>query len=104
MTTPDIAGLCERLRKVRSQGIRAGKLWNEDGPEAADTLERQAAQIERLREALKEARIIVFDATMEDLYPSRAVEIFAQIDAALTGEDTATLSLSGKTQTDANIK
>jgi hypothetical protein len=42
------------------------------------------------RRALEEARIIVFDATMEDRYPSLAVEIFAQIDAALTGEDTST--------------
>jgi len=46
----DIAGLCERLRAVRSQGIRAGKFWNEDGPEAADTLERQAAELANCRQ------------------------------------------------------
>jgi len=58
----------------------------EPGPlrlRAADTLERQAAEIERLRAALEEARSIVFDATMEDRYPSLAVEILAQIEAAL---------------------
>jgi hypothetical protein len=85
MTTPDIADLCERLRdcadwRYPKQCKRIAK--------AANTLERQAAEIKKLRGALKEARIIVFDATMEDLCPSRAVEIFAQIDAALTGEDT----------------
>jgi hypothetical protein len=62
MTTPDIAGLCERLRAVESsQGpsnwsdIRqVTTKWyrNPDGPEAADTLERQAAEIERLRATL----------------------------------------------------
>jgi len=85
MTTPDIAGLCGRLRKVRSQGIRAGKLWNEDGPEAADTIERQAAEIERLRATLG--------------YYSYADDGGKRAIAALTGEDTATLGVSGKTQT-----
>jgi hypothetical protein len=57
MTTPDIAGLCERLRKPvpvlvhvhwrRSHGVILR--------EAANALERQAAEIERLREALEEA-------------------------------------------------
>ncbi len=46
MTTPDIAGLCKRLRD------------NWDWPsllmtEAADTLERQAAENKRLRVALE---------------------------------------------------
>jgi hypothetical protein len=64
MTTPDIAGLCERLRVVESSrepsdwsGIRQVTTnWhrNPDGPEAADTLERQAAEIERLREVVDE--------------------------------------------------
>jgi hypothetical protein len=92
MTTPDIAGLCERLRAVESSRVhggfsadRATTNWyrNPDGPEAADTIERQAAEIERLREALKEAdRLLV----------------------AFTGEGTATLGLSGKTQTDARTR
>jgi len=45
MTTPDIAGLCERLRWYRA---------NRDGPEAAATIERQAAEIERLQEVVDE--------------------------------------------------
>lgn len=58
MTTPDIAGLCERLRAVESSGhgdVTTNWHRNPDGPPAADTLERQAAEIERLREALEEA-------------------------------------------------
>jgi hypothetical protein len=42
MTTPDIAGLCERLRRP---GLKSAA-------EAADALERQAAEIERLRATL----------------------------------------------------
>jgi len=53
MTTPDIAGLCERLRKPRRAGRVSQMLINPDGLEAADTLERQAAEIERLRGALE---------------------------------------------------
>ncbi len=55
MTTPDIAGLCERLRAVESSGhggVTTNWYRNPEGPEAADTLERQAAEIERLRGAL----------------------------------------------------
>ena len=53
--TPDIAGLCERLRAVESSGhggVTTNWNRNPDGPEAAATIERQAAEIERLREAL----------------------------------------------------
>jgi hypothetical protein len=81
MTTPDIAGLCERLRAVESSrhdGVTTNWHRNPDGPPAADALERQAAENERLREALEEAdRLLV----------------------AFTGEGTATLGLSDKTQT-----
>ena len=57
MTTPDIAGLCERLRETRSvwsqtKAVSVKRRRNPDGPEAADTLERQAAEIERLRGVL----------------------------------------------------
>ena len=45
MTTPDIVGLCKRLR--------AEEIGPEDLSEAADTIERQAAEIERLRGALE---------------------------------------------------
>jgi hypothetical protein len=86
MTTPNIAGLCERLR--RKAGFNdpvTGEYVNfptqPDGPEAADTLERQAAEIERLREGLNgakhELRLVIRD-----------------IDAALTGEDTISVKLS----------
>jgi hypothetical protein len=71
MTTPDIAGLCERLRAdlpinldVSSAERRAIIQANTDKYQAADTLERQAAEIERLRgafgvfvEAIKRAPI-----------------------------------------------
>jgi len=90
----DIAGLCERLWSgcIYMRDSNTNCVVNREETDAllaetADTLERQAAEIERLRGALEEARIIVFDATMEDRYPSLAVEIFAQIDAILTGED-----------------
>jgi hypothetical protein len=69
-TTPDIAGLCERLRekarKLRTQKERGPAFhfpWGQDIIDAnnataaafeasADTLERQAAEIERLRATL----------------------------------------------------
>jgi hypothetical protein len=91
MTTPDIAGLCERLRAVESSrepsdwsGIRQVTTnWhrNPDGPEAADTLERQAAEIERLRTGLE--KVAAYYETGH-----RVTEIAR---AALTGEDTASV-------------
>jgi hypothetical protein len=124
MTTPDIAGLCERLRAVESSGhggVTTNWHRNPDGPEAADTLERQAAEIKRLRGALEVARHALVctenlrctDQSIEALaaklvngVPRDQLEFMtnfaselAVIDAALTGEDTATLGLSGKTQT-----
>ncbi len=63
MTTPDIAGLCEKLRETRavwSEGKEAfiKRRRNPDGPEAADTLERQAAEIAALRDEVVEARTL----------------------------------------------
>jgi len=57
MTTTDIAGLCERLREPTVLTAYDGLDPVVLGPtdiriEAADTLERQAAEIERLRGAL----------------------------------------------------
>jgi len=52
----DIAGLCERLR-ARKPTTSGGELANPDGPEAADTLERQAAEIARLRAGLTAAAV-----------------------------------------------
>jgi hypothetical protein len=80
MTTTDIAGLCERLRATKPT-TSGGELANPDGPEAADTLERQAAEIERLRGALKRSRRYVADL------PIVGDADLAIIDAALTGED-----------------
>jgi hypothetical protein len=67
MTTPDIAGLCVRAYAYKVKGDRTWTValrmpeqgsghWEVEplvsGHEAADTLERQAAEIERLRATL----------------------------------------------------
>jgi len=91
MTTPDIAGLCKRLRDRLDHafhGSKAGRPINPDGPEAADTLERQAAEIERLRGAL--GAVTACAIPLEMSHPlqwsveDRAIRL---ADAALTGED-----------------
>jgi hypothetical protein len=97
MTTPDIAGLCERLRERRSHmtEVSAGMLFNTDGPEAADTLERQAAEIERLRGALQEFSS-EYDGFLDgDGHPCPTL---ARARAALTGEDTAGSPTSQNTE------
>jgi len=86
--TNDIHDLCEKLRAVESSrgpsnwsGIREVTTnWNRnpDGPKAADTIERQAAEIKRLRGALEKV------ATYYG--PSHRITEIAR--AALTGEDT----------------
>jgi hypothetical protein len=58
MTTPDIAGLCKRLRTPTLLGAGEGFEPVVVAPsairvEAARTIERQAAEIERLRELLR---------------------------------------------------
>jgi hypothetical protein len=78
MTTPDIAGLCERLRKW-SPLTRV----NPDGPEAADTLERQAAEIKRLRALVKEKH-----DDHQFRYGDEETPWMIAARAALTGEDT----------------
>lgn len=91
MTTPDIAGLCERLRRhanncTPSQEERGLDL---DGMAfafygAADALERQAAEIERLRGAVRNIQI---EAEREEgrwVHLKRVIAINAH--AALTGE------------------
>jgi len=52
MTTLDIAGLCEMLRASYHAFGVGQRLVNPAGPDAADTLERQAAEIERLQNLL----------------------------------------------------
>jgi hypothetical protein len=108
MTSPDIAGLCERLRTVYKKtdkrfGEFEGDCVNPDGPEAADTLERQAAEIERLRGALgnlirmNEEHNAAVEKVMgrplnwSDNYLNEAR-------AALTGEDTAGSPTSQNTE------
>jgi len=89
MSPPDIAGLCKKLRAVESSrgpsdwsGIReATTNWyrNPDGPPAANTLERQAAENKRLRAGLE--KVAAYYG------PGHRVTEIAR--AALTGEDTA---------------
>ena len=136
MTTPDIAGLCKRLRHEPGDCPFCGEdpyhyvdigvgmqrvavvccgegiaLFQHGDPvllaqvllrtEAADALERQAAETERLRGALQEFSR-EYDGFLDgDGHPCPTL---ARARAALTGEDTATLSLSGKTQTDARTR
>ncbi len=83
MTTPDIAGLCERLRDRVALCKDCGGVstYDEDDcaldTEAADTLERQAAEIERLRGALE--KVAAYYG------PGHRITEIAR--AALTGED-----------------
>ncbi len=93
MTTPDIAGLCERLRKPRRAGRVSQMLINPDGPQAADTLERQAAEIEMLWGALADL-VSWFHDGLSSYGPwiirsgtRGADDAVASARAALTGED-----------------
>ncbi len=96
MTTTDIAGLCERLRDAAAHVDGNGyceALIPQPLTYAADTLERQAAEIERLRGA----RRLIYDAMVatkacgpEDLHVGRVQAYslsLSAIDTALTGED-----------------
>jgi hypothetical protein len=97
MTTPEIAGLCERLRVVEYSrepsdwsGIRQVTTnWhrNPDGPEAADTLERQAAEIERLRGTLGGATAALASISGLAQSATKAAVEGLKTRAALTGED-----------------
>ena len=87
MTTPDIAGLCERLRAEEIDPFGHGGRTlvsqpNPDGPEAADTLERQAAEIERLRGKMKG---LLRDCLASDF--NECWDSYTEARAALTGED-----------------
>ena len=88
MTTPDIAGLCERLRTPVP--IVVSVRWRRPHGvilrEAADTLERQADEINRLRLALVEAGMRIETCPGAD--ESRVKLTVQKIRAALTGEDT----------------
>jgi len=85
MTTTDIAGLCERLRRKAGfndpvTGEYMNFPINSDGHQAADTIERQAAEIERLQELLRCIR----DTPASEF---DAVDVANRLRAALTGED-----------------
>jgi hypothetical protein len=85
----DIAGLCERLRRKVVVCLTTDKplkkFVNPDGPKAADTIERQADEIKRLRLALVEAGMRIETCPGAD--ESRVKLIVQKIRAALTGED-----------------
>ncbi len=99
MTTPDIAGLCERLRETRyvwseAKEVSIKKHRNPSGPEAADTLERQAAEIERLRGALRQltenaacARGCGLKDDEDGIVSGALFDTIMQARAALTGKD-----------------
>jgi hypothetical protein len=81
----DIAGLCERLRTpamvIDPRGAATPIYRPSNALEIADTIERQAAEIERLRALLMLARPFVADDT------EATCDLADRIDAALTGED-----------------
>jgi len=97
MTTTDIAGLCERLREPTVLTSYDGLDPVVLGPtviriEAADTLERQAAEIERLRGALAACVNAVAYTEGHDGRRSYSLRLtfgkaFQKARAALTGED-----------------
>jgi hypothetical protein len=83
MTTSDIAGLCERLDILHAWLSITHE--RETITTTKDTLEHQAAEIERLRGALLNIQI---EAEREDgrwVHLKRVIAINAR--AALTGED-----------------
>jgi len=91
----DIAGLCERLRKPLDYALHLYQCdVDTTMANAADILERQATEIERLRTGLE--KVAAYYG------PGHRITEIAR--AALTGEDTATLGLFGKTQTDARTR
>lgn len=65
-TTPDLAGLCERLREQKIIDAFSTPLGpvkkvstNPDGPEAAAAIESLVAENERMREALVQADLTI---------------------------------------------
>jgi len=104
MTTPDIAGLCERLRyrlDLESDNPYVVSAWSADDvltrivphadlEEIADTLERQAAEIERLRDEIMgmKARLLRWEPRpLTDMSQILTGEALRSSRAALTGED-----------------
>jgi hypothetical protein len=116
MTTPDIAGLCERLRyrldtesdnpyvvSARTAEVVLTRIVPQDDlVEIANTLERQAAEIERLRKAAKAFEFAVTtDIPAGPGYAewvAKAQQARATLRAALTGEGTAGSPTSQNTE------
>ena len=104
--TPDIASLCERLRESANAICDDPPFHDREGDpvppvvdpdklfDAADALERQAAEIERLRDsAAKTFADVVFlrkdhPGQSEQFYAEEASSLCRRALAALTGEDT----------------
>ena len=109
-TTPDLAGLCERPafdwligQHIGWLRVRADCLMERGEPgddvnadhlrNVANTLERQAAEIERLREGLSDALpyVVQFEDMRDGIHgapePNDAMRLVHEIRAALTGED-----------------
>jgi hypothetical protein len=98
MTTPDIAGLCKKLRRA---GLKSSvEVADTLERQAADALERQAAEIERLRDKveglesdLRCAVQVAYNRGATEWarlnYPDMIewLESCAEARAALTGED-----------------
>jgi hypothetical protein len=81
---PDIAGLCKKLRAFSGGSYRE---------EAADILERQAAEIERLQDSAAKTFVDVMflrkdhPGQSEQFYAEEASSLCRRALAALTGED-----------------
>jgi hypothetical protein len=99
-TTPDIAGLCERMKTLwlelsdaHAEPPATARIMNALH-QSGDTLERQAAEIKRLREALSginqlardRLALIPADLVCGGVVGDLLVDILGR--AALTGEDT----------------
>lgn len=102
MTTPDVAGLCKMLRGRAAEYNDLGGHYAYIGDDcalddrAADTLERQSAEIERLRRAAQ-AVIDRWETPHWKDVPATAVPI-GNLRAALTGEDAAGSPTSQNTE------
>lgn len=99
MTKTDIAGICERLRAIATASFETNKSFGRKGKEwaietevewrAAHLLERQAADIKRMQDALKLAVDLV-DRDVIRVRPTERSELLDALgkwNAALVGED-----------------